>query len=542
MRTLLILLVTLAAATSAVAQRETFHHLGAGRQVVSRLGDIDGDGHADVLIGAPEWSPAPGGELTGAVVVRSGATGATLLQWSGMNAGDYFGAAVACAGDFDADGFTDVVIGAPQGAPLSFAVGFGYARVYSGNGGALLFHRAGPQWGAHLGDSVGGGLDVDRDGYDDPLFGAPRDNAPGVVGIQSGVVRIYSGYDGTILRSYYGKAQGDYFGFSISVQDDSFFVVGAPQVFGGGAGYAEVYGGYYGTLFQSWSGAFAGERFGWSVAYAGDWQAGSGVWRAIIGAPGPTDGSRPGRVIVANYAVGSTVIELTGAFAGAQLGYAVDGASDVDGDGLPDLMVGAPGFLAASANERGAIHVFSGADGAPLWSVNGADPTAQLGASVVRAGDVDLDGLGDVLVASDGDAGEVFAYADCASAQTSTGKGCAGAGGFVPRLAVDGCVGPGVIVDLTVTEGLGGAFGIVLFGTSVANLSFPDGCALRVDPATSAFPFVLAGVGPGAGAVALPMPLPSVVPTLHVAMQAFVADPSAHRGFSMSNGFHVATP
>ncbi|MCA9691924.1 MAG: protein kinase [Myxococcales bacterium] len=215
---------------------------------------------------------------------------------------------------------------------------------------------------------------------------------------------------------------------------------------------------------------------------------------------------------------------------------------DVDGDGLPDLMVGAPGFLAASANERGAIHVFSGADGAPLWSVNGADPTAQLGASVVRAGDVDLDGLGDVLVASDGDAGEVFAYADCASAQTSTGKGCAGAGGFVPRLAVDGCVGPGVIVDLTVTEGLGGAFGIVLFGTSVANLSFPDGCALRVDPATSAFPFVLAGVGPGAGAVALPMPLPSVVPTLHVAMQAFVADPSAHRGFSMSNGFHVATP
>ena len=151
---------------------------------VCALGDADGDGREDFAFGLPGNSIL--GPESGRAMVVSGASWATLHLWLG-EAGSQFGASLAAPGDVDGDGRADVLVGAPLGAPTLIGR-FGRASLYSGATGALLGMFVGPSTGSRFGHAVAGGGDLDRDGAGDLLAGAPDDDAAAADG--AGSVRL----------------------------------------------------------------------------------------------------------------------------------------------------------------------------------------------------------------------------------------------------------------------------------------------------------------------------------------------------------------
>jgi hypothetical protein len=209
---------SLADATTVVTGESAADGLGA---TVAACGDMDGDGLADALAGAPEAL-----NLAGRVVQVPGGLGdisaGALAAWEGASAGDSLGAAVAC-GDFDADGLEDAVIGAPY-ADGSAGSGAGAVWVY-GRGG-LLFRLEGLAENAYFGASVTVG-DVDADGLDDLIVGATGRPAPSAAADDlTGAVFVYLG---AALRAGGGVEPADAllvgddprgrFGYGVSIGD-----------------------------------------------------------------------------------------------------------------------------------------------------------------------------------------------------------------------------------------------------------------------------------------------------------------------------------
>lgn len=168
---------------------------GVGRDVAG-AGDVDGDGHADVLV-AGDATPG-GASRTGVVwLVRGPVAGSTALEdaWAridGLNAVDEASVAVG-AGDLDADGFADIAVGA-RGADLASTDAgavYGFLGPFAGT---LRVHEADLRIYGHasadaLGAAVAGGFDLDQDGFSDLLLGAPGADVGGSTSGAAYVVR-----------------------------------------------------------------------------------------------------------------------------------------------------------------------------------------------------------------------------------------------------------------------------------------------------------------------------------------------------------------
>lgn len=131
---------------------------------VSGAGDVNNDGLADVIAGSA-W------DGLGHARIFLGPSGAASWEFAGDANLDAFGANVAPAGDIDKDGWDDVIVGAFQ--DQFSAVKQGYARVFSGRTGAMLYQTMnGTQGGECYGVSVAGVGDTDGDGWADIAVGA----------------------------------------------------------------------------------------------------------------------------------------------------------------------------------------------------------------------------------------------------------------------------------------------------------------------------------------------------------------------------------
>jgi hypothetical protein len=324
----------------------------------------------------------------------------TLKTFYGNSADDQFGFSMRGAGDVNNDGFADVVVGA-RWDDLHGA-NSGRVTVYNGKTNAVLFQADGDTAYDHLGTSVSGAGDVNADGWDDYIAGADGDDN---TGNGAGSARVWSGKTGAILYTFNGDATDDAFGTSVSgggdVNNDGFadVIVGAPFDDDNGisSGTARVLSGKTGAILYTFKGASANDFFGVCVSNAGDVNN-DGFDDVVVGAPyADTNGSAAGMARVFSGQNGAILYTFKGTAAGDNFGISVSGAGDVNNDGFADVIVGAP-YADPIASEAGEAKVFSGANGSVLRTMQGDSSTDLFGSWVAGAGDVNNDGRDDVIV------------------------------------------------------------------------------------------------------------------------------------------------
>lgn len=402
------------------------------------LGDVDGDGVGDLVVGSPRVGLGQSPSAARARV-HSGRTGVLLHEFNGsMLFPDRKGNAAGLAGvdssfgwssagvpDADGDSVPDVLVGAPN--HLSFFGQGGRAGLFSGSDGRLLqvwsgAASLGEQEGKLTGKPVGDGFgwdvtgldDLDGDGRGDVLVGAPFSN------FGRGRARVFSGATGAVLLELEPEdlTPGAEFGATLTGLGDlnldgvPDLAVGAPGWGGGPQGHGAATGRVY--LFSGATGASlgvlegggAGWFFGRSLASGADVNA-DGFPDVLVGAPGA--GLGRGRVLVYSGRLGAPengglelMVGVDSRFESG-FGLAVAPAGDLDGDGHDDFLVGVPlDGASADAGSGGClnshVHGFSGADGHELMRMDADDSGWQFGAALGFVGDLFGDGsLGFVL-------------------------------------------------------------------------------------------------------------------------------------------------
>ena len=334
-----------------------------------------------------------------------------IYTFTGEAAGDAFGISVASAGDVNNDGFDDLIVGAPAnhaGGILS-----GRAYVFSGKTGDTIYIFTGKSAGDQFGISVASAGDVDNDGFNDLIVGAYLNDAGGS---DAGRAYVFSGQTGDTIYTFAGEAAGDWFGSSVAsagdVDNDGFddLIVGAR--FAGGAynpGRAYVFSGQTSDTLYVFTGETDFDGFGTSVSGAGDVNK-DGYDDVIIGANTyGFGGVFPGRAYVFSGKTGNTIYEFPGQTNGDRFGSSVASAGDVNNDGFEDLIVGAV-WNDTGGNNAGRAYVFSGQTGDTIYVFTGEASLDYLGNSVGTAGDVNNDGFDDLIVGAWGnDAGGNYA-------------------------------------------------------------------------------------------------------------------------------------
>lgn len=513
---------------------------------VGGVGDVDGDGFADVGVGI--WKDDNTGADSGSVRIVSGKNGATLFTFNGDSAGDELGWAVDAAGDVNGDGFVDIVAGAIFDDDN--AIDCGMLRVYSGKDGAILFTFFGDAINDNLGGDAGGAGDVNNDGFPDVVGGMDRHDLGGT---DAGSARVYSGANGVVLYTFTGDTALDNFGFAVDGAGDvngdgnDDVVVGTylDDNNASNSGSVRVHSGASGAILYTFDGDSANDQLGWSVAGAGDVN-GDGFADIVGGAfADDNNGAGSGMARVYSGATGAILHSFDGPLAGDQLGYSVEGGFDANRDGFADVIAGA--WLADNGGaSSGSATVYSGRDGSVMMVIAGAAGD-RLGRAVAGAGDVDQDGFDDVIAGAfladqnGTSSGSAMVVSGCDSQATPYGVGCAGSGGFIPQLGLRGCPSTGNAVTLEITGGLGGATALVLFGTSMGSTAMGGGCTLLVSPV---LPLVgvlpLSAAGPGGGAIAVDAVIPTGVATpATLTMQVIVVDAGVPAGHANSNGLLV---
>lgn len=368
---------------------------------VAGIGDANGDGKADFIVGA--YTAGSNGKA----YVYSGVDGTLLYQKTGSAAGDQFGYSVAEAGDINGDGKADFIVGAPGND--FFGTDNGAAYVYSGANGALIWQFfGGTSPGEEFGYSVGGLGDVNNDGKSEFVVGSPFAKPGGVVA--TGSAFAYSGGTATLLYQKNGSADFDLFGGSVAGTGDvngdgkGDFIVGSSGADPGGlsfAGSAFVYSGSTGAFLFQKDGAAASDAFGGSVNGAGDMNA-DGKADVIIGAPGASPGGRAGAGSAYVYSgVGpadSLLYQKDGAVAGDGFGHSVAGAGNADGGTKGDFLVGAYTADSAGLVDRGSAYLYSGESGFLQFKIKGSAGGDQMGSSVAGLGDINCDGIADFII------------------------------------------------------------------------------------------------------------------------------------------------
>jgi RHS repeat-associated protein len=447
---------------------------------VAGAGDINGDGFDDVVVGAPFFDLD--GPASGSLFYFLGSpTGlstdpALPLNTSGLGVGTLAGFSVASAGDFNGDGFDDVIV-SWVGRPLAI-IYYGSLDGLSESGDTRTVLIPSPIQPTGFAHSIAGAGDINQDGYDDVVIGAPFFDCVSPPLEDCGKVHVYYGEPaaGLIVNtngdwSYEGTSAGAQLGWTVAGGDvgstsHSDLIVSAPGsdtgpidgevlVFlGSASGPSSSPDRTLGSLAPkpdlflcsvstvackvdldcrppavggscpgcsdtetcdnaarvNFSGHPARETFrdlamlsgGTLVAATGDVN-GDGIEDWAVGSP--YEGGDAGRVDV-YFGTTDPVLPTMPAWSTSGtspelLGWSVAGAGDTNGDGFDELLIGSPGLDNGATGEGGvAVHPGSidGPTDEPIWTAEGNQFYAAFGYSLDSAGDVNGDGLADVIV------------------------------------------------------------------------------------------------------------------------------------------------
>ncbi|MBI5728120.1 MAG: FG-GAP repeat protein, partial [Ignavibacteriales bacterium] len=374
---------------------------------ISSANDVNGDGYDDIIVGASGYSSGAGRVSIFFGGPQFNAVADITITGGG---GTQLGAVVAGAGDVNNDGYDDVLIGTNCGVSIPgtaylFYGGPSFSGTFSAASANVIFTGMGN--GSKFGSAVCGGGDLNGDGFKDIIIGAPSDGTD-----QQGIIYLY--YGGASMSSSYTAAQAPFsasgygpnyrFGTWVAgggdANNDGFadFLVGAP---GGNKAYIYFGGGFNTFSNSSFTGADE-SQFGFRAAFAGDINL-DGFTDVLIGTLNTS--------IVYLYCGGVVMdntadIQFTGV--GEGFGWSVSSAGDVNSDGYADVLIGAFGA------SKGCVYF-----GGPTMD-NTVDITmipegtySQFGQPVANAGDINGDGVSDLLVSDmgfDTYKGRVYVY------------------------------------------------------------------------------------------------------------------------------------
>lgn len=303
--------------------------------------------------------------------------------------------ALSSAGDVDGDGIGDLLAGCPDST-----LGAGTVQILSVPGATLIRAMVGEGPGQQFGASVAGGVDVNGDGVPDVLVGAPGYDQ-GFTFDNRGRGYLFSGADGSLLHTVTGQNSYDTYGSAVCFMDDV-DLDGTPDFAVAGYGFSNQLGkvhvvsGATGIDIYTVSGSIPGSRFGYALDTIGDID-GDGLDELLVGAPYDTVNGGAGRVYVLSGATGAFMGAVDGLQPGEHCGTSVCGSEDLNGDSIPDIIVGCPDYDTAN-NAAGCARAISGADGSLIWQIDGPGVFMKAGMDVDTNADMNMDGINDVLV------------------------------------------------------------------------------------------------------------------------------------------------
>lgn len=425
-------------------------------------GDFNNDGFDDIAIGAPYDDTT--GTDGGAVYIFYGddvdaaPTGTIDLSTADAKlrseaAGDYVGTSLD-SGDFNADGYDDLVIGAPGESSVTAGAGAAYI-VYgkSDQFTSISLEDANTKiFGLTASDSAGAAVasvgDVNGDTYHDIIIGAAgRDDGGPSSGAAYLIYGETSGIIDTTLSSadviFTGENENDFAGYSVDgagdINGDDYddVIIGAYGDNAGandaGAAYI-MYGGTGDTALSSIdlasadvkvTGEAASDAAGWQVRGGGDVNADGYDDMLISAYLEDTGGTNAGAVYVVYgqadaHASGSlsSAVKFLGETAGDEAGYSISLDGDINGDGYADMVIGAI-YDDSNATDAGSAYVVYGqADNFTTMDLSFADVMVQGNAAndnlgtMVSVGDINGDRMSDLILGAIGeDAGGTSAGA-----------------------------------------------------------------------------------------------------------------------------------
>ena len=416
-------------------------------QAFTVISDVNADGVRDMVVGAPFQDgdfDHPGGSKpgpsfqqefgppqdVGKVWVISGADLSIIRVLDDPyyqmpqpdKFGGQFGTAIANTGDLNGDGVDDIIIGIPhrhlEDVVEGTAFNAGEAMVFSGADGSILYTLDAPDEpheNARFGNAVAGIGDVTGDGVPDLLVGEPKNDSDVTLLADTGTVYVFDGATGSLVYDLDapelgGAEQNGRFGTSLANAGDlnhdgvSDFLVGSP-------GNSRVYAinGATGEVLYSVVSPQLEKlpSFGMAIA-AGKDLNNDGIPDFIVGAP--LQKQLTGIAYIFSGSNGSMLRKLTAApQAFAKFGSAIALTNDLTGDGRPDIMISAPDHTVNGLLNAGEVYVFEGRTGRLSRTVDAAAPQAYAGFGFAVAGeDVTGDGIRDLLIGTPFQDADIF--------------------------------------------------------------------------------------------------------------------------------------